>query len=448
MPTNRSSARTLFRGGTVVTMDRNLGDLPQGDVLVEGTRIVAVASDLCVEDALIIDARNALVMPGFVNTHQHAWLGALRGLLPNIASLPEYFELIPFALGRYYQPYDMFISTMLTSLSCLDAGITTILDACHNTLTPKHSDAALDAFVQSGIRALHMVGKPLGEIAAPHWPGDLDRLRERLGGADGRVSVGLFANVTDADAWAFARERKFKILSEFGNWEGTVLDGLSRENLLGNDNIFNHCTQLSAVDWTVLRSAGVNVTLNPRSDSLFGLEADGLSYQSAVEHGIMPGLGIDIDTSHSGDMFGEMRACFYQQRTFSQRRKAAGDAAAPRPIDVRAILEAATINGANCIGVGDVTGSLAPEKEADIIMIRSDGIGVMPSRHALGNVVHMANRSDVATVMVAGRLRKHEGRLIDVDLEKIRELAESSRRHLLQAANFSEGHFSDRFPAA
>jgi cytosine/adenosine deaminase-related metal-dependent hydrolase len=79
-------------------------------------------------------------------------------------------------------------------------------------------------------------------------------------------------------------------------------------------------------------------------------------------------------------------------------------------------------------------------------MIRSDGMSTIPSNHAVGNVVHMASRSDVATVMVGGRLRKHEGRLIDVDVDAIRKSAQSSRRHLLQAANLSEGCFAERFP--
>lgn len=448
MTIEHPSARTLFKGGTVLTMDRTLGDLTRGDVLVEGTHVAAVGTDLDVEDARIIDARNTVVMPGFVNAHQHAWLGSLRGLLPNIASLPEYFDLIPLTIGRHYRPQDMFVSTILTSLSCLDAGITTILDASHNTLSGEHSDAALDAFTQSGIRALHMVGKPLGEIAAPHWPGDLDRLRETgLAGAEGRVSLGLFANTTDTDVWAFARARGLPILSEFGNWVGPVLPGLFHDNQLGSDNIFNHCTQLSTDEWAKLRDAGVNVTVNLRSDSLFGLEADGLPYQTAIDHGIMPGLGIDIDTSHAGDMFGEMRACFYRQRTYCQRLKAAGDASAPKPIEVREILEAATIHGANCIGLGGQTGSLTPGKQADIIMIRTDGIGMIPSRHAPGNIVHMAGRSDVATVMVAGRLRKHEGRLLDVEVDAIQEMAESSRSYLIQAANLTEEAFAVRFPA-
>jgi 5-methylthioadenosine/S-adenosylhomocysteine deaminase len=140
-----SQERVLFKGGVVITMDPGLRDLPRGDVLVEGDRIIAVGSELEADEARTIDASGAIVLPGFVNAHQHAWLGLVRGLMPNVDKLDDYFTAIPFALGRYYRPREMYNSTMLTSLSCLDAGITSILDASHNSLSPAHTDAAIAA---------------------------------------------------------------------------------------------------------------------------------------------------------------------------------------------------------------------------------------------------------------------------------------------------------------
>jgi 5-methylthioadenosine/S-adenosylhomocysteine deaminase len=150
MTTEASQERVLFRGGVVLTMGPELRDLLRGDVLVQGDRIIAVRSDLQAQEARTIDASGAAVLPGFVNAHQHAWLGLLRGLMPNVDNLDDYCAAIPFALGRYYRPQEMYNSTMLTSLSCLDAGITSILDACHNSLSPAHTDAAIEAFAGRG----------------------------------------------------------------------------------------------------------------------------------------------------------------------------------------------------------------------------------------------------------------------------------------------------------
>src|SRR5271156_242518 len=403
--------RTLFKGGTVLTLDKSIGDFTVADVLVEGSRIAAVGPNLSADDARVIDATGHIVMPGFVNPHQHAWLGLLRGLMPNVETLDEYFNAIPFAIGRYYRPQDMHVATLLTSLSCLDAGITSVVDAAHNSLTPEHTDAALEAFDRTGLRAIHMVGKPV-----KHWPGEIQRLKRS---EDALANVGLFALIPDANHWAVAREFGCRILTEFGGWgDGqSPLPDLHARGMLLSDNIFNHCSRLSGEDWRILAEARVNVTVNPRSDALFGLETDGFPYQTALEYGMRPALGIDIDTSQGGDMFGEMHTAFSQQRTFAQRRRAAGDTSAPAPIHVQPILRAATIDGANVMGLGSNIGSLTPGKQADLIMIRTDSIAMFPSHNAVGNVVHMANRNDVRTVMVAGRLRKHEGQLVDVDVE-------------------------------
>jgi len=448
MTDKTATQRTLFKGGVVLTMDANLGDLPCGDVLVEGSRILAVGVDLSADGARVIDAAGTILMPGFVNPHQHAWLGLMRGLMPNVDKLDDYMQALPFALGRHYRPQDMHAATLLTSLSCLDAGITSVLDASHNTLTPEHSDAAIQAFEQAGLRTLHMVGKPVGMPVA-HWPHDLERLSVgRAAKDENLVSVGLFAQVPDAEQWAVARKLGVRILTEFvGGFGPSPLPDLKAKGLLGADNVFNHCCRLSDEDWRTLAEAGVNVTVNPRSDALFGLEAGGFPYQTALEHGLRPALGIDIDTSLSGDMFGEMRAAFFQQRAFVQARRAAGEQSVPPAVNVRAILEAATLDGARCMGLQDRIGSLTPGKQADLIMIRTDGVGVFPSHNAIGTVVHMVERADVCTVMVAGKLRKHEGRLVDVDLVAIRKAAQQSREYLFAATGYTPDVLEETFPA-
>src|SRR5205085_10966730 len=116
-------------------------------------------------------------------------------------------------LGAHYRPLDMYLSTRLTAMASLDAGITTLVDACHSSRSPEHTDAALDALQSSGIRALHMVGAPMDKNAnADHLPGDLERLAKQWNGRDGLVQVGLFGQL-NLDWWKAARRLDMRILT-------------------------------------------------------------------------------------------------------------------------------------------------------------------------------------------------------------------------------------------
>src|ERR1700744_6559622 len=130
--TMSDTARTLFKGGTIVTMDAKVPNLASGDVLVEGDRIVAVEAHVPVEGAEVIDGTGNIVMPGLIDAHHHAWLGVMRRLMPDVEDLFAYIDVVAEKLGAHYRPVDMYVSTKLTAVASLDAGITTILDACHS----------------------------------------------------------------------------------------------------------------------------------------------------------------------------------------------------------------------------------------------------------------------------------------------------------------------------
>jgi 5-methylthioadenosine/S-adenosylhomocysteine deaminase len=445
MASRETPNRTLFKGGVVLSLDPKIGDHARADVLVAGDRIVAVGPDLGVENAEVIDVAGMIVMPGLINAHQHAWLGLLRGLMPNVDAIGDYMAAIPQTLGRFYTAEDSGLATRLTALSCLDAGVTSLLDACHNTRSPAHSDAAIAAFEAIGLRVLHMVGKPLDRWPDT-WPGDVERLATGRGAKESLVRVGVFAQPDSMEiSMPFARRLGLRTLTEYAG-PGTVITEMHQKNLLGADNIFNHCTRLTDEEWRLLKVTDAHVTVNPRSDALFGFEAGGFPLQAAIDHGLKPALGVDIDTSMSGDMFAEMRTAFFQQRSVAQAQRAIGNRATPTAVTVRGILEAATVNSAACLGLADQIGTLTPGKQADIIAIRTDGIAVYPSHNAIGTVVHMIDRADVHEVMVAGRLRKRAGRLLDVDLASLHAETDAARARLFDAAGYAPDAFEERFP--
>jgi 5-methylthioadenosine/S-adenosylhomocysteine deaminase len=400
--TKQKNGLTLFKSGTIVTMDPKVPNLSTGDVLVDDDRIAAVGTNLQADGAEVVDATGSIVMPGLVDAHHHMWLGVMRRMMPDVDDLFAYIGVVAETLGAHYRPLDMYLSTKLTAVASLDAGITTIIDACHSSRGPEHTDAALDALDDTGIRALHMVGAAMDKKAsAAHLPADLRRLAGNWNHGDGLVRVGLFGQL-NLDWWKVARGLDMRILTEFIGDLAKLGPEFAEPGVLGPHNIFNHCTRVPQETWKLFADAGVNVTVNPRSDALFGFDDESFAYQQAIDHGLIPALGIDLDTAFGSDLFGEMHALFGQQRSAMRYRRFRGEQNVPTPISVEAVLKAATVNGARAAGLESEIGTLTPGKQADIIMVRTNGVAVFPVNNAIGTIVQAVERSDVDTVMVAG----------------------------------------------
>src|SRR3984885_740629 len=187
--------RTLIKGGTLVTVDPALGDIADGEVLIEDRSIVAVGANLGVGDAEVIDASDCLVLPGLIDTHRHTW----QALFRNIGSdwtLAHYFTGLHGTMSQLYRPEDTYAGNLIGTLEALDGGITTLLDWSHNLNTPAHSDAAIDALTESGARVVfahgggHAHWQPVSALAHP--ADDVRRLRsERFSSDDQLVTMAL-----------------------------------------------------------------------------------------------------------------------------------------------------------------------------------------------------------------------------------------------------------------
>jgi 5-methylthioadenosine/S-adenosylhomocysteine deaminase len=365
----------------------------------------------------------------------------MRRMLPDVDDIFAYIDVVAEKLGAHYRPLDMYLSTQLTALASLDAGVTTIIDACHSSRSPAHTDAALEALDHTGIRALHMVGAAMDKNASTaHLPADLKRLADHWNHGDGLVRVGLFGQLK-LDWWRVARALDMRILTEFIGDLAKLGPEFAEPGVLGPHNVFNHCTRVPQATWKLFADAGVNITVNPRSDALFGFDDESFAYQQAIDHGLAPALGIDLDTAFGSDLFGEMHALFGQQRAAMRYRRFRGEENVPAPISVEAVLKAATVNGARAAGLESEIGTLTPGKQADIVTVRTNGIAVFPVTNAIGTIVQAVERSDVGTVMVAGKIRKRAGKLVGVDVAKLKAEVIASRDYLLEASDYRPDTF-------
>ncbi len=431
----------LLRGGTVVTMDPKVGDFVRADVLIQGKKIAAVTGELKKPpQAQVIDATNTIVIPGFVDAHRHSWEGQLRRIIPN-GGITTYMSTTHQGFARYYRPHDMYVGNLITALGCIDAGITTIIDNSHNSRSSAHSDAAIQALFDSGIRAVHASGAPQSGDWDKQWPQDLARLQKRFFGSDDQLVTLRMYSGLDRENWTLARRLGLRITTE-STGAAPMMEEFWKEKLLRSDVTYNHCNGWPENVWQWVRDSAGTVNVCPRSDPQYGLGEGIPAFQKALDHAMRPGFSIDNETSYGTDMFTEMRVAFNIQRAMATYRRSNGDAKMPAMVSVRDVLECATVNGAANAGLLDKCGTLTPGKEADIVMIRTDDINLYPSNHAIGTVVAAADVRNIDTVIVGGKIRKFRGKMVGLNMEKFRQLADESRNYLFSKAGYKLDIFS------
>ena len=440
-------ARTLIKAGTIVAMDDEIGDLRQGDVLVEDDRIAAVAPSLGAAGAEIIDARDMIVMPGFVNAHIHTWQTGLRGVAGDW-TIPEYLHNMHAAIAPRFAPDDIRIANLVGALNQLNSGVTTMVDWCHNNPTPAHSDAAIDGLKEAGIRAVFLHGSPkpdpkpgqkhFSEI--PHPRAEIERLaRDRLPSKDALVTLGMAVlgpaystyEVSRADL-ALARELDMLVSMHVGGGAMRTPDGFPRlvaEGLVDGRMNIVHGNNLAQDQLRALVEHGASVTVTPETELQMGFGPCLTGRLRAL--GAAPSLGSDVESSLGSDMFTNMRMALQAQRALDNDRMIQETGKAPERISIgcREALAWATMNGAKMLGVDGRIGSLTPGKQAEIVLLRARDLNLVPVVDPVRSIVLHAGIGNVDTVLVAGRVAKRGGALAYRDLERRKaELNQSSRR--------------------
>jgi cytosine/adenosine deaminase-related metal-dependent hydrolase len=441
------SKRVLLRGGHVLTMDPEFGDIYGGDVLIEDDRIAAVGPSVDAGDAEIVDASGCIVIPGFVDSHRHTWETVIRGIAPDV-SLAGYFDVVLDQLAPAYRPEDVYAGNYLGALEAIDAGVTTVLDWSHINNTPEHSDEAIRGLRDSRLRAVYCYGNPNTSLA-DWWytstrksPDDIRRVRDQYFSSDdglltlamGMRGPGFCTEEVVRHDWELAREvgAPISVHVGMGPYAGrfAMVSQLNDMGLLGPDTTYIHCNYLSDEEFKLIADTGGKVSIAPTVEMIMGHGTPPTA--QALRHGLRPSLSIDVVTTVPGDMFTQMRFLFAQDRLLSHEAAfAAGNEVDPQLLSSREVLEFATIEGARVCGLDDRTGSLTLGKQADVVVLRCDHSNTYPIVDPVSTVVLQADTRNVETVFVAGEALKRDGQLVGGDLRRARDLAAASLEYLL-----------------
>jgi len=439
--------KRLFKNGTVITSDSNLGNFKDADVLIENDKIVAVGPNLSAEDCEVIDAKDMIVMPGLVDTHRHTWESVIRNVGADW-SLQTYLGNIYYGnIGSKRRPEDDYIGNLLGSLEALESGVTTLYDWTM-IISNNHAEEMIRGLKESGIRAIFGYGSP-GD--AEYWNSDskLDTIEEaraikerHFSSDDQLLTMGLAIRGPEFSSWETSvKEIQFaheidavcSMHLGFGTWGSTErsIEKLHAAGLLGEHLNFAHANAVQPEEVQLLAENGGSISVTPEVEMMMGhgYPAIGL----ALENGVKPALGVDVVTSTGGDMFTQMKFALQADRArVNQEQLSQGIMPGPElHLSAKSILESATIDGAKALRLDHKVGSLTPGKQADLIMISKNDLNIFPVNDPVGTVVQCTNTANVDSVYVAGNPVKKNGKMIGIDIERIKRLATAASEHLL-----------------
>ncbi|MEU5883274.1 amidohydrolase family protein [Spirillospora sp. NPDC047279] len=447
-------ARTLVKNGTVLTMEP--GDRPRpADVLIEDDRIVAIEAGLPAE-AEVIDAAGCLVLPGLIDTHRHVWQAGLRGVTAD-SVLKDYFRSVRFQASAFYRPEDIEVGNLAGMLEALDAGVTTVLDFSHAISTADHAEAAIDGTLASGGRSQFALGFSFvpgmdEELATAQGRLALTaKLREgRLSADDALVTLGVA--LSDLPEVGLERIRAELIGARRLGLRSTTnglailfhepVDDLAvfdEAGLLGPDLVWVHLNYATAEQLRMVADSGGHVATCTEAEMAMGMG------RPATERVLAAGghctFGCDVTTSVSGSLLQQARTAMQVGRLLdADEEMTAGRAPKAVPPSCETMLKAATIWGAEALGQADRIGSLRPGKQADLITVRTDQVNTAPVHDPYATIITQAHPGNIDTVLVAGKVRKREGRLT-TDWGPVRRRLEESKAYVADLVGANGGFF-------
>jgi 5-methylthioadenosine/S-adenosylhomocysteine deaminase len=424
------TSKTLLSGGCVLTLGAKTPNLAVADVLIDGGTVAEVGSGIRARDAEIVDASDTIVMPGFVDTHRHAWTSLFRNFGDGQGGGGE---RMPSEVGDHLDPEDVYAATLIGLLGAIEAGITTVVDWSLDRSDAGFEAAALQAHTDAGARTVY---------ATHHL--DPDRGAAHLTGFAGPLTTIAFGSVLPADpgavagAWNSARQIGMRIHAHAGSQgSGTgAIGAAAQQGLLGEDVTLVHPSGLDDADVDAIAKSGASVSLAPSSEMATGTGSPPI--QQLIDADIRPGLGIDTERLSPGDMFAQMRATISMQHATVFDLKLAGKAGVPHLMGTRDVIRHATVDGARVAGLSRITGSLEPGMQADVIVLRTDRPNVFPINDPIGAVVWGMDTSNVDWVFVGGRALMRGGTL-EADVRRARDLATAARERVFAAAGLVVG---------
>ena len=441
----------LIQNGTIITM-HNRKIIRQGAIAIEDKTIVDVGKTRKLKRKYgkgyeKIDAKGHVVIPGFINTHQHAAMSLLRGYADDLP-LQEWLEKWIWPIERHMTPHDIYIGALLTAIESIMSGTTTVNTMYH--YTPEENEAK--AFTETGLRGVigHVCfswrkkedAKALEDLAKnwhnkadgltrvsvdPHAPYTVDpeymkelkEIREELNQKYGSGKAPIICHMHVAET----SDEKEKIRKAFNlKLETGVMEYLDSLGVLDKHVIAAHCVSLTNRDITIMKQSEVKASHNPISNLKLG---SGISpVPKMLRKRVTVSLGTDSPCSNNtADMFEIMKTTAILHKGVTKK---------PTLIPAKQVLEMATIEGAKALSWKNEIGSIEIGKKADLAVVDFKKPHHCPQYNETSQLVYATKSADVDTVIIDGKIVMENRQLTTINVEKVMEMAEKIKARLLQ----------------
>ncbi|RKD31664.1 5'-deoxyadenosine deaminase [Thermohalobacter berrensis] len=418
----------LIKNGTIVTMNKNR-DIFKGDILINDNEIIDVKSKIDTEADQIIDAKGKVVIPGLIQTHVHLTQTLFRGQADDLELLDWLKERV-WPLEATHTEESNYISAKLGIAEMIKGGTTSIIDM----ETVNHTDAAINATYETGIRAL--TGKCMMDYGDGVPDGLMEDIEESIkesvkllkkwhGKGNGRIqyafaprfavscSEELLTRVRDLareynviiHTHASENREEVQVIQEERGMRN--LKYLHKIGLTGKNLVLAHCIWLDDEEMRILADTGTSVAHCPSSNLKL---ASGIAkIPEMLDMGVNVSIGADgAPCNNNMDMFTEMRIAALIQK---------GRLLKPTVMPAEKVFELATLGGAKAMGMEDRLGSIERGKLADIVIMNLNNLHNSPSKEVniVSQLVYSAKAQDVETTIIDGKVVMLEGELTTIN---------------------------------
>jgi len=451
----------LIEHGTVITMDTQRRVIEDGAVAIEADRVVAVGKteELRREYSAerVFDASRMVVLPGLVDCHIHLAQALIRGCADDV-SLVEWLKERVWPLQGHYTKEDGKISALLCMLEMIKSGTTCFVESMLHTRYG--FDGIAEAVEKSGMRAvlsktvMDMAGygtqrgimhEGMIETREQSLDEAVRMIRKWDGKAGGRIHVWFGPRTPGAcspelyqEVSHLAKEYHTGVTMHLAEVKEDVqytkkefdmipVEFAKSVDLLGPNVLLAHAVWLTSKEIRMLAESNTKVCHCPASN--MKLASGVAKVPEMLQAGVTVSLGCDGGPSNNcHDMVREMKLAALLHKVHSLN---------PLVMPAETVLEMATVNGSEAIGLSNEIGAIMPGKKADIVLVDFRKPHLTPLHNPVSHLVYAANGSDVHTVIVEGKILMENREVKTIDEQRVLEEAEERGLAVTRRANIT-----------